>query len=599
MRRFLAIMFCLILVGMLTSALAQRLHKDPQSLTVMSAENPIVLDGRLDETDWQRRIFHTNFRAGFTPDDGSYVVTGSLLVTEGLTGTLGYTDTSSAQVFLLHYGTDLYIGVRSTDSSICKRWGSWEGDGLFTKVNNKAGTAIEYKLMFNSDVDTSHAIMETSGNAPANSSEGASYLFPGSIASNNAAKDSGYSEEMIIHLDKLGYTATDSVMVLVTVMEPDSYTRTQDEGSAPAVVQFYKSWWGSEWGGGAEAYRTLYLADKPVVDAYKTDNAITLDGRLMETEWANAQSVTLGPNSKDATNWWYMQWGDTLASYDDRSTTVVKMLHKGTDLYLGFVSDDNSVCNWSAGWEADGPFIYMRDKFTVPAPGSRQEVKLMFFGDSVGGPAQFQVNTNVPTDGAEGVAYTPPGTVTRTETNGADAGYTGEVIIHGDKWGYVDGDTIRIDIVLWDMDRSSKDVTAAHQSIYAKSWWGSEWADTGFDKFFMYRGIYLSPQLVVGVNDPTGTAPRTFALDQNYPNPFNPETEIRYQIPHQERVTLKIYNLLGKEVATLVDEARDPGEYVVRWDGRNSAGTVVSSGVYFCRIQAGPFTDVRKMAFVK
>jgi hypothetical protein len=565
----------------------------------MSAEKPITLDGVLDETDWQRRIFHLNFRAGFTPDDGSYSVTASDLPTKGLTGTLGYTDTSSAQVFFLHYGTDLYIGVRSTDSSICKRWGQWEGDGIFSKVKDKAGSDIEYKLMFNGAVDTSHAIMETSGNAPANSVEGASYLFSGSIASDNTVKDSGYSLEMIIHLDKLGYTATDSVTMAFTIMDPDYYTRTQDEGTAPTVVQFYKSWWGSEWGGGTDAYRKLYLADKPVADAYKTNTPITLDGKLAEAEWNNAPSIVLGPNSRDATNWWYQQWGDTLATYDDQSTTVVKMLHNGTDLYLGLESNDKSVTNFSPGWEADGPFIWTTDKYTIPAPGSRQEVKLMYFGDSVGGPAQFQLSATVPTDGAEGMSYEPPGTVTRSEFNGLDNGYSGEVIIHADKWGYVDGDTVRIGIVLWDIDRGSKDVTDAHQRIYAKSWWGSEWADNTFDKYYMYRGIYLSPQVVVGVDDQIGTIPKVFALSQNYPNPFNPETRIQYQLPGQQHVTLTIYNMLGQAVATLVDEVKDAGEYTVTWSGRNGSGAAVSSGVYFYRIQAGPFSDIHKMVFLK
>jgi hypothetical protein len=601
MRMLLIILAILVLVGPPALVRAQAPHFDPPSLSIMSAEKPITVDGKLDETDWQRRIFHLNYRAGYKPDDGSYGITGSVLVTAGIPGqSTSYTDTTSSRVYFLHYGTDLYIALLSTDASVCARWGAWEGDGLFMKVKNKAGSDIEYKLMFNDPVDTLNALMAAGGNAPAGSYAGATYLFPGTIPSNNSAPDSGYSLEMVIHLDMLGYTASDAVLLDCTVMEPDFYTRTVDEGTAPGTVQFYKSWWGSEWGGGdSTSYRKLILADKPVADAYATNTPITLDGKLDEAEWFNAPSIDLGPASKDGTNWWFMQWADTLASYDDRTTTTVKMLHHGTDLYLGFSSNDSSVCNWSSGWEGDGPFIWMSDKFTVPSPGNRQEIHLMYTGDSIGGPAQFSVNANVPTGGVEGQSFEPVGTVTRTETNGKDHGYTGEVIIHGDKWGYVDGDTVRIGIVIWDMDRGSADVTDTHQRIYAKAWWGSEWADNTFDRYFMYRGIYLSPQLATGASEPKGELPKTYALMQNYPNPFNPETQIRYQIPQSQRVTLKVYNLLGEEVATLVDGIQNAGEHMVRWNGRSASGTAVASGVYFCRMQAGSFSDVRKLALLK
>jgi len=583
-----------LVFALLTTANAQRLHKDPVSLVVMSAEKAITIDGRLTETDWQRRIFHLNYRANYKPDDGSYSVTGSDLPTKGLTGTKGYSDTSSAQVFFIHYGTDLYIGVNSTDSSVCKRWGAWEGDGLFIKVKPKTGGDIEYKLMFNGDVDTSHAIMEVSGNAPAGSYEGASYLQPGTIANNNSAPDKGYQLEMLIRLDKLGYTVNDTIPIAVTVMDPDYYTRANDEGNSPTLVQFYKSWWGSEWGG---AYGKLILGDKPVATANPTTSTITLDGKLDEAFWGTAPSIVIGPESKDATNWWYMQWADSLANYGDRSQTMVKFIHKGTDLYIGFTSNDSSVTNWSTGWEADGMFIWMRDKLTIPGPTNRQEIKLMFFGDSVGGPAVFEVNNNVPTGGAEGIAYNFPGTVPRTETNGKDKGYSGEVVIHADKWGYVVGDTVRIGIIMWDPDYSSRDVTDSHRPIYAKSWWGSEWADVVFDKYYMYRGIYLSPT-AVGVEEKE-TVPASYSLRQNYPNPFNPSTVITYAMQERQHVTLTVYNLLGEEIATLVSGVQNAGVHSLEWNGRTSEGHALTSGIYFVRIQAGSFSDVRKMMLLK
>lgn len=96
--------------------------------------------------------------------------------------------------------------------------------------------------------------------------------------------------------------------------------------------------------------------------------------------------------------------------------------------------------------------------------------------------------------------------------------------------------------------------------------------------------------------------PRQYSLEQNSPNPFNPVTVIRYQLPVPSQVTIKIYNLLGEEVRTLVDEVRSAGYQRVEWNAANNAGVRVSSGVYFYRIDARStteanhfFTQVKKM----
>jgi hypothetical protein len=98
---------------------------------------------------------------------------------------------------------------------------------------------------------------------------------------------------------------------------------------------------------------------------------------------------------------------------------------------------------------------------------------------------------------------------------------------------------------------------------------------------------------------PEPELPKTFVLDQNYPNPFNPTTTISYQLPEQRDVTLVVYNILGQEVRSLVNDAQAPGRYSVQWDGRSSAGINVSSGVYFIRLRAGDFVDVKKMMLLK
>jgi hypothetical protein len=95
------------------------------------------------------------------------------------------------------------------------------------------------------------------------------------------------------------------------------------------------------------------------------------------------------------------------------------------------------------------------------------------------------------------------------------------------------------------------------------------------------------------------TLPKAFALKQNFPNPFNPITSIAFEMPKAENIRLTVYNMLGQSVRTLVNDHRDAGRYTVLWDGRDDAGHMVGSGVYFYQIQAGTFTKTAKMVFLK
>ena len=93
--------------------------------------------------------------------------------------------------------------------------------------------------------------------------------------------------------------------------------------------------------------------------------------------------------------------------------------------------------------------------------------------------------------------------------------------------------------------------------------------------------------------------PTAFALSQNYPNPFNPNTEIKYQLPEGSRVVLKIYNVMGQAVVTLMDKDLKAGYYTATWDARDAGGQGVSAGIYFCTMQAGEFSQTVKMVLLK
>lgn len=110
------------------------------------------------------------------------------------------------------------------------------------------------------------------------------------------------------------------------------------------------------------------------------------------------------------------------------------------------------------------------------------------------------------------------------------------------------------------------------------------------------RGIWRRPlsQVIVSVDQSLGNIPEKFTLAQNYPNPFNPSTTIKFQIPATSFVELKVFDLLGREIATLVNEEKSPGSYETTFDSKG-----LSSGVYFYRIKAGEFVQTKKLILQK
>ncbi len=95
------------------------------------------------------------------------------------------------------------------------------------------------------------------------------------------------------------------------------------------------------------------------------------------------------------------------------------------------------------------------------------------------------------------------------------------------------------------------------------------------------------------------TMPEAFALQQNYPNPFNPETTIAYSLAEPAMVELAVFNLLGQEVAVLVQTRQEAGAYKIRWRGKDKSDVPVPSGLYLYRLQTPEFTAVKRMLFLK
>ncbi|MBI3587541.1 MAG: T9SS type A sorting domain-containing protein [Ignavibacteriales bacterium] len=112
----------------------------------------------------------------------------------------------------------------------------------------------------------------------------------------------------------------------------------------------------------------------------------------------------------------------------------------------------------------------------------------------------------------------------------------------------------------------------------------------------VYSATVSAPSSVERLDD---VIPKDFALAQNYPNPFNPSTTIRFGLPREGYVRIKIFDEAGKEIARLADETKSAGSYMVTWDGRDSRGVVVPSGAYFYRIEAQGYASTRKMVLLK
>ena len=109
----------------------------------------------------------------------------------------------------------------------------------------------------------------------------------------------------------------------------------------------------------------------------------------------------------------------------------------------------------------------------------------------------------------------------------------------------------------------------------------------------------IAVSTVTASSDDNLMLPETFALFQNYPNPFNPSTQISFDVPSVEFITLRVYNLLGQDVKTLSSKIMNPGRYIFEWDGTDLLNNDVASGVYFYELRGESFISRKKMLLIR
>jgi hypothetical protein len=134
---------------------------------------------------------------------------------------------------------------------------------------------------------------------------------------------------------------------------------------------------------------------------------------------------------------------------------------------------------------------------------------------------------------------------------------------------------------------------------------GSKWVNlvasnsaANYQQNIRIRALVASISGLVSA-DRQASVPEKFELQQNYPNPFNPTTTIRYSVPTQGRVRLRVYDVVGREVASLVDEVEISGNYIVTWRGTDNYGTALASGVYFYKLEGTGQQITKKMMLLK
>ena len=116
---------------------------------------------------------------------------------------------------------------------------------------------------------------------------------------------------------------------------------------------------------------------------------------------------------------------------------------------------------------------------------------------------------------------------------------------------------------------------------------------------FQYKSLFWKRDKLAGINDGYDPLPEEFSLHQNYPNPFNPQTKIMFSLPTEAKVNIRVYNIVGKEITQLINESRLSGEYEITWDGRDSKGNQLPSGIYFITMTADKFSKTIKTMLIK
>ncbi|MCB9069499.1 MAG: Ig-like domain-containing protein [Calditrichae bacterium] len=293
------------------------------------------------------------------------------------------------------------------------------------------------------------------------------------------------------------------------------------------------------------------------------------------------QVITIDPFQADIlTNWWDPQQSGTTTGILTNETS-----RGNNSIYFNLLSGSNRSMRLSYGWDVSAGNWLIREYLGGGTPrgilfDDTYILQVYIFGDGSGTKFRFAIDDNAPNGSAtdhEVTEWMPIDwigwrLVSWDLANDPIGTWLGNGVLNGD---------LRFDSFQISYDNAT--CSAVTGAIY-------------FDDLLLVKPV------VVGIDD-GGVAqniPTEHELLQNYPNPFNPTTEIRYAVANSNRpVKLTIYDMLGREVRTLVNTNQTPGNYTAMWDGRSQNGNPVASGTYLYTLSIGDFQQTRKMLLLK
>jgi hypothetical protein len=590
----------------------------------------ITLDGKLDEAAWQKAetIYLKWAQNTGDPTSGWYAED------VGLIG--NPSDPIDATIKFLVDGDKLYIGFDIKDKSIggSPDWNKY--DGLLMHMNQKNNKDPNNHLpavreAFYTWWDPSNTGISTipggkpwqggsdwwgnwSGTRPDSMKNrwDAACVVHG-IVNSDTLDDTNYVVEMMFNLKELGYNATDAKGDIVewtcTIFDGDYYWPLNANKKFTG-----RAWWECPWSYNDDNVIRIYVrpdvtinsTSVPTVDPdYTIPNGSTysapkVDGKLDEAIWSRSEvkaftlkygdeaTRTAYPGVGPTRSGWQITSG-TATIIGDPANATAKWFFKDNWLYVGVDVSDKFVQGSNTSDKEDGVILSLYDRSKRTDDNRLQPYSLHIALDSAGKVVYLNdLKKFVDTGWVKAGLSLKSGTTVNNYTD-IDQGYTVEFAIDLTKFGYPTsrGDGIAF-LGLCVNDGDSFDNPADN---YGTSTWWFKQPGTGAPAW-----CYMDPSVLIptSVSGNINTKPEVYTLHQNYPNPFNPSTVIKYDLPRNTKVVLKIYNYLGQEVKTLVDEIQPAGKYTVQLDGKHFA-----SGLYFYSLSAESFTDVKKMLLIK
>jgi hypothetical protein len=297
-----------------------------------------------------------------------------------------------------------------------------------------------------------------------------------------------------------------------------------------------------------------------------TGTAPTIDGNIAADEWANATTVNIAnPQALSPITLYVTNDNQYLyLAIDDPNDPI---LEPGNLLGITFDEDNNGM------WDATGP----SSEGLIATSSSTAAVFIGYWGTY---PDALGADASVPAVGV-------------TRAISAASGHVQYEIAFDliiSRLYIQPGATFGIAIMLDDPSNFYP-----YHYGYAAEWpLGALW-----EAAMPLGELTLAEATGIPMDKNTNDMPSSYFLNQNYPNPFNANTEIRFTLPEDQTVLITIYDIHGREVATLAHGRYKAGYHTLAWNGRDLHGNIVSSGIYLCRIQAGEFNAVKKMSLIR